>query len=77
MSYPYARTYDEAYLYMELRPCVCGVTEFDKSTSSPLLSSQTCGTCLRRYSFRAKAARPDPRGTMTPVDHVGGSSHAS
>jgi hypothetical protein len=34
MSYPYARTFDEAYLYMELRPCVCGESEFDKRTTS-------------------------------------------
>jgi len=46
MSYPYARTYDEAYLYMELRPCVCGESEFDKTTASVIED----GTSVERYS---------------------------
>ena len=33
MSFPYARTYDEVNLYMSLRPCVCGETEFEEQTS--------------------------------------------
>jgi hypothetical protein len=46
MSYPYARSYDEAYLYMELRPCVCGEAEFDKTT----MSSFEDGAPVSRYS---------------------------
>jgi hypothetical protein len=46
MSFPYARSYDEAYLYMELRPCVCGEAEFDKTT----MSAFEDGTAVTRYA---------------------------
>jgi hypothetical protein len=61
MSYPYARTFDEAYLYMELRPCVCGEPEFDKTTASMIEDEATvhrysghCPNCgrERRFTFR-------------------------
>ncbi len=61
MSYPYARTFDEAYLYMELRPCVCGETDFDKTTASLVEDgvaterySGNCPNCgrARRFTFR-------------------------
>ena len=29
----YARSYDEAHLYLLLRPCDCGETDFDKSAT--------------------------------------------
>src|SRR5213083_2466686 len=58
MSYPYARTFDEAYLYMELRPCVCGETEFDRESVSSVVDgvpverySGQCPTCGRRRQF--------------------------
>ena len=37
MSFPYARTYDEVNLYLSLRPCVCGETEFEDQTRESVL----------------------------------------
>jgi hypothetical protein len=68
MSYPYARSYDEVYLYMELRPCVCGEAEFDKTTASwfedgsPVTRcSGYCPNCgrERRFTFRMPEGPPD------------------
>jgi hypothetical protein len=68
MSYPYARTYDEAYLYMELRPCVCGEPEFDKTTASWAENgaqverySGACPNCgrPRQFTFRMPDAPPE------------------
>ena len=59
MSLPYARTYDEAYLYISLRPCVCGETEFeDRVWQSMAAGGQTgerisghCANCGRYREF--------------------------
>ncbi len=59
MSLPYARTFDEAYLYIGLRPCVCGGTEFeDRSAQSVAAGGVTgerisghCATCGRYREF--------------------------
>ena len=67
MSYPYARTYDEAYLYMELRPCVCGEIEFDKTTAHGeedgtgyVRYAGSCPNCgrSRQFTFRMPAESP-------------------
>src|SRR5437667_443828 len=68
MSYPYARTFDEAYLYMELRPCVCGETEFDRESVSSVVDgvpverySGQCPTCGRRRQHPG-GRLPQPAG---------------
>jgi hypothetical protein len=62
MSLPYARTYDEAYLYISLRPCICGETEFEDRTSQTVAAggvsakriSGHCANCgrYREFTFR-------------------------
>jgi hypothetical protein len=68
MSYPYARTFDEAYLYMELRPCVCGEPEFDKTTASVIEDQTTvhrysgnCPNCGRARQFTFRMPDEPPR----------------
>jgi len=34
---PYARTYNEVYLYLDLRPCVCGDTDLDERVISDVV----------------------------------------
>ncbi|MEV0839354.1 hypothetical protein AB0I55_07315 [Actinocatenispora sera] len=46
MAVPRARTFDEAYLFMELRPCVCGEAQFDRQSDH----SSTDGTFVVRYT---------------------------
>jgi hypothetical protein len=64
MSYPYARSYDEAYLYMELRPCVCGETDFDKTTAS----SFEDGSPVTRYAGQCPNCGRDRRFTFRMPD---------
>ena len=45
---PLARTNEEAHLYMELRPCVCGETDFDATSSV----AQVGGSWVSRYAGR-------------------------
>lgn len=62
MSFPYARTYDEVNLYVSLRPCVCGETEFEDQTSEAVLFGAVeaerfdfyCVSCarLREFTFQ-------------------------
>lgn len=69
MALPYARGYDEIYLYMGLRPCVCGETEFDDRVSTTVtLDDQPaerfsghCGGCgrFRQFTFAMPAELPD------------------
>jgi hypothetical protein len=68
MSYPYARTFDEAYLYMELRPCVCGESEFDKTTATVVEDgvpverySGHCPNCGRARQFTFRMPEESPR----------------
>lgn len=68
MSLPYARTYDEAYLFMTLRPCVCGEIELaDRSSAAVSLGGEDgerfTGHCVgcgrhRRFTFRMAPAEP-------------------
>jgi hypothetical protein len=74
VSYPYARTFDEAYLYMELRPCVCGEPEFDKTTASVIEDgvpverySGHCPTCGRARQFTFRMPDEPPRITLDMV----------
>jgi hypothetical protein len=60
-TFPYARTNDEAYLYMNMRPCVCGVDELaDRSiatgTADGVVWKQFSGRCAgcgreRQFTF--------------------------
>ncbi|MFB6397917.1 hypothetical protein [Polymorphospora lycopeni] len=59
-----ARTNHEAHLYMDLRPCACGATAFDRASSVVLLpdgdlGSRYAGTCAcgreREFLFRLPA----------------------
>lgn len=68
MPVPYARTYDEAYLFMDLRPCPCGESEFERSSTStpgdegPVIRfTGTCPNCGRRreFSFRMPVELPE------------------
>jgi hypothetical protein len=68
MPVPYARTYDEAYLFMDLRPCPCGESEFERSSTStpsdgdPVIRfTGTCPNCGRRreFSFRMPEELPE------------------
>jgi hypothetical protein len=61
MSYPYARTFDEAYLYMELRPCVCGATDFDQTTTTSIVD----GARVVRYSGRCPNCGRERRFTFS------------
>lgn len=68
---PYARTFDEAYLYLDLRPCPCGETDFERTVST--VSEPTgeagrvvrlggpCVGCgrLRAFTFEMPDALPD------------------
>jgi hypothetical protein len=52
MSPPLARTNHEAHLFMDLRPCGCGETAFDRASSivtlpDGALASRYAGTCAR------------------------------
>lgn len=47
MALPYARTFDEIHLYLDLRPCICGETQFDDRTST---SVKVDGTAAERIS---------------------------
>lgn len=40
MWLPYARTLDEAYLYIDLRPCPCGESGFDKTATTLTLPEE-------------------------------------
>lgn len=59
MALPYARTFDEIYLYLDLRPCVCGETELDNRVSSAAVIDDTpanriggrCVGCGRSRQF--------------------------
>jgi hypothetical protein len=44
---PYARTFDEAYLYLDLRPCPCGETDFDRTVSTVSESGGDTGRVVR------------------------------
>jgi hypothetical protein len=54
-----ARSYDEIYLYMGLRPCTCDATEFAERTSTPVTVdgergerfTGRCGRCGRQREF--------------------------
>jgi hypothetical protein len=68
MPLPYARTYDEAYLFMDLRPCPCGESEFERSSTSvpgdggPVVRfTGNCPNCGRRreFSFRMPEELPE------------------
>ena len=69
MSLPYARTFDEAYLYLDLRPCVCGETELDERiTSSVTVDGQPgerisghCSNCgrSRQFTFEMPGGMPE------------------
>jgi hypothetical protein len=68
MPVPYARTYDEAYLFMDLRPCPCGESEFERSSTSTqgedgseVRFSGTCPNCGRRreFTFRMPEQLPE------------------
>lgn len=68
MPVPYARTYDEAYLFMDLRPCPCGESEFERSSTStpgddgPVVRfTGTCPNCgrHREFSFRMPVELPE------------------
>jgi hypothetical protein len=67
MAYPHARTFDEAYFYMELRPCVCGQTQFEKESTHSLVDgvpvTRYTGQCegcgrQRRFTFEMPAETP-------------------
>jgi hypothetical protein len=59
MSLPRARSYDEIYLYMGLRPCTCGAAEFVERTSTPVTVkdepgerfTDRCRGCGRQREF--------------------------
>ncbi|BCJ33270.1 hypothetical protein Athai_07730 [Actinocatenispora thailandica] len=55
MAVPRARTFDEAYLYMELRPCACGEAQFDRQSDH----SSADGAFVVRYSGRCPACGRD------------------
>jgi type III secretion system (T3SS) SseB-like protein len=69
VSLPYARGYDEIYLYMGLRPCVCGETEFDDRVSTTLTVddrpaerfSGHCSGCrrFRQFTFAMPEELPE------------------
>lgn len=68
MWLPRARTFDEAYLYMDLRPCPCGESDFDKTSTTVLdgpepavAFSGACAGCgrQRRFSFQVPDAVPE------------------
>jgi hypothetical protein len=67
-SLPYARTFDEAYLYMDLRPCPCGESDFEKTSTTvldePRHTVRFGGECTgcgryRRFTFEMPDALPD------------------
>jgi hypothetical protein len=37
MTLPYARTFDEVYLYLDTRPCICGVSELNDRSTGPAI----------------------------------------
>jgi len=43
VSLPYARTFDEAYLYISLRPCACGETEFEDRCAQSVAAAGVTG----------------------------------
>jgi hypothetical protein len=69
MNLPYARTFDEVYLYLDLRPCVCGATDLDERITSSVdvdgrpaeRVSGHCGSCgrSRQFTFEMPAGPPD------------------
>lgn len=73
MAPPLARTNAEAHLFMDLRPCVCGETAFDRRSAvlqgpDGLLSRYT-GTCPRcgrerTFEFTLPATIDLPRGEV-------------
>ncbi|GAA4215178.1 hypothetical protein [Actinocatenispora rupis] len=69
MSLPYARTFDEIYLYLDLRPCVCGETQLDERVSTSVVVdgepaeriSGQCASCgrPRQFTFRMPPGPPE------------------
>lgn len=68
MWLPYARTFDEAYLFMDLRPCPCGESDFDKTSTTVLEGAEPAvafsGDCTgcgrhRRFSFQVPDTVPE------------------
>lgn len=59
MALPYARTFDEIHLYLDLRPCICGETQFEDRSSTSVTVDGTraerisghCAGCGRRRQF--------------------------
>jgi hypothetical protein len=77
MSLPVARTFDEIFLFMELRPCVCGETRFEDRTSATVTvagapAERFTGRCAgcgrpRQFTFRL----PDSAPTVSPEVRYG------
>lgn len=68
MWLPFARTFDEAYLYMDLRPCPCGESDFERTSTTVLdgrepsvAFSGDCAGCgrHRRFSFQVPDVVPE------------------
>jgi len=69
MSLPYARTFDEIYLYLDLRPCICGETQLDDRVSSSITVdgvpaeriSGRCANCgrSRQFTFQMPPGPPE------------------
>lgn len=68
MTLPYGRTYDEIFLYMGLRPCLCGETELDDQVSTSLTVdggpaerfSGRCASCGRSRHFTFAISEEPP-----------------
>jgi hypothetical protein len=59
----YARTFDEAHLYMDLRPCECGESDFDRESvlstaggSRTMTYRGSCAGCGRQREFAFRLA---------------------
>lgn len=68
----YARRFDEAHLYMDLRPCPCGETSFRRERVMSTVDGErlvtyrgACGECgrQREFTFRMSPHRDDEDGT--------------
>lgn len=68
----YARRFDEAHLFMDLRPCECGEASFDRERALATVDGERvvrylgdCAGCgrAREFAFRLSPHRDDPRGT--------------
>jgi hypothetical protein len=70
-----ARTNHEAHLFMDLHPCGCGETAFDRASSVITLAdgglaSRYAGTCARCGARREFVFRLPPRPVPVPADEV-------